>query len=92
MDVGNTYWVKNKLESDTGETVGITELVLVVIEGVLWQPVSRNRIAVRVLIHFIFTLFVVLQFSCVQPYAENNDHCGEEAQHKDAGRRKVISY
>jgi len=30
MDVGNTYWVRNKLESDTGETVEVTELVLVI--------------------------------------------------------------
>ena len=45
MDVGNTYRVRNKLESDVGEAVDVTETVSLLnfVGAMLRQPASRIK-------------------------------------------------
>jgi hypothetical protein len=46
MDVENTYWVRNKLESDAGEAVDVTEMVLLPedVEPAFLQPARKTTV------------------------------------------------
>lgn len=61
MDVGNTYWVRNKLESDAGEAVGVTEMVLLPedVEPAFLQPARKTTIRIKVTKRFTFTNFIL---------------------------------
>ena len=68
MDVGNTYILRNKLESDVGEAVDVTETILVLdaVGAILWQFVRRltSRSKVIVLSVSIGSIMIGYPLSC----------------------------
>ena len=61
MDVGNTYWLRNKLESDVGEAVDVTETVLLPedVEPTFLQPARKTAIRIKVIYRLAVTNFIL---------------------------------